>query len=131
MRAESIKRALNVSSLSMIPLVYNRENIHLNGNFKIHKFSRRAFHNFRNHRARSYLVAMQLAICNSLEIIWKMKRARLYRFCALLISHAISSELQIASCIATKYERALSLYFSISEFIKLVSLLFGEFHVIL
>ena len=59
-------------------------------------------------RARSYLVAMQLAICNSLEIAWEMKRARLHHFCALLISHAISSELQIASCIATKYERALT-----------------------
>ena len=44
-------------------------------------------------RARSYLVAMQLAICNSLEIAWKMKRARLHHSFAFLISHAISSEL--------------------------------------
>ena len=35
MLSESIKRALNVSSLSMIPLIRNRENIHLDGNFKI------------------------------------------------------------------------------------------------
>ena len=67
-------------------------------------------------RARSYLVAMQLAICNSLGIVWEMKRARLHHFCALLISHAISNELQIASCIATKYERTLSVYFFFTFF---------------
>ena len=49
-----------------------------------------------------------------------MKRARLHHFCALLISHAISSELQIASCIATKYERALTFGTIHRHFLKII-----------